>query len=453
MSHPKLPRSPLAVVPSQEPPPGRFDDEPASQDGKTTENPWDERVVSIPGSWFTEAPPARKWLLRDSRREGSGFFPSAEVGQLIAAGGVGKSLVLRQLAIAVATGTPWLGTFTVERAGRVAILSGEDSADEERRRLYRGRRATNAPIPPLDSIVPIALSGAQVAMLRGDQETPFLQWVRAFLAKGAPWALVIVDPLSRFAGAESENDPSEGTRFVTALESLIQPSGGASILNAHHTNKISRNKLGELVASDGRGTSALVDGFRWQVGLAPESLSFDDTETSDRLGELAIMSHTKANYSRKAKSILLRRDAENGGALLPLDEADLKLVQEARHASQSKLAKVKEREQDTEKRRSEREKRDEEKKREKEAQKEQKRRAKDLEQDRALVALLREKPVRLSELRPELAARLGSCSHDTAAVVLARLGPAVLREPLPPPASSNARLLRLDNSKLPEALR
>jgi hypothetical protein len=68
-------------------------------------------------------------------------FPVGEVGQLIAEGGAGKTMALCQLAVAVATGTRWLGTFEATR-GRALLVLREEDAEEARRRLLHGGLST-----------------------------------------------------------------------------------------------------------------------------------------------------------------------------------------------------------------------------------------------------------------------------------------------------------------------
>ncbi len=295
---------------------------------------WASLVCPVPVDWYSKPPAARSWLLRDSRREkAEGVLPLGKVGQIIAEGGAGKTMLLVQLAVAVATGTPWLGTFDVASPGRVFLALGEEDADEAHRRLFRARRSGNAPVPPEGSIVVLPLAGVSCAMLERDDrgnlvEASFLPWLREHLASEKDWRLVVVDPLSRFAGPDAETDNAAATRFVQALESIAGATG-ATTLAAHHTNKLSRGK-GPIDGAAGRGSSALFDGARWQCSLGTERLELDDPETRERLSEVVTLAVTKSNYSRKPDPIVLRHDRDNGGALVLLDEADAETVAGAR---------------------------------------------------------------------------------------------------------------------------
>ena len=129
-------------------------------------------------------------------------------------------------------------------------------------------------------------------MVEGNDDAPFLTWFTDYLKKTGPYALVVVDPVSRFAGADTERDNAAATRFVTALESLIEPSGGASVLGSHHTNQTSRGQGATVDATSVRGVSALVDGTRWVSVVQVERMT-----TDDKVESVVTLSMAKSNYS------------------------------------------------------------------------------------------------------------------------------------------------------------
>jgi hypothetical protein len=135
------------------PPAGRFDDDapdpvPPGVDSERERDaekiqtpeappPWASRLTPAPLDWYTTAPPKRTWLLRDNRHpKRRGVLPLGKVGQFIAAGGIGKTTTGAQLAVAVATGTPWLGCLEVDSPGRVLFVVGEEDVEECQRKLY-----------------------------------------------------------------------------------------------------------------------------------------------------------------------------------------------------------------------------------------------------------------------------------------------------------------------------
>ncbi len=256
-----------------------------------------------------------------------------KVGQLIADGGAGKTMVACQLAIAVATGAPWLGTFSVPNRGRVLLVLGEEDREECDRRLYHASQVARQK-PGEGSIVVMPLAGIPATMIEADAlgnfvDAPFAIWIREYVRREG-FALVVVDPLSRFGGREAETDNFAATRFIQSLESLTSPT--CSVLNAHHTRKTSRGGS-NVDAASGRGASALVDGARWQCALTVEALPFEDPDTRSRLGEIVTLAVTKSNYAAKPAPIVLRRDLDHGGALVPVDEIDLELIKAARRTA------------------------------------------------------------------------------------------------------------------------
>jgi AAA domain len=69
-------------------------------------------------------------------RSGRVALPQGIVGMLVAEGGLGKTGALLQLALAVAIGGSWLGTYSARVAQRVLVVLGEEDEAEVRRRLY-----------------------------------------------------------------------------------------------------------------------------------------------------------------------------------------------------------------------------------------------------------------------------------------------------------------------------
>lgn len=279
--------------------------------------------------WLTSRGPDRQFLLM---RDGKGVLPLGKVGAFIAAGGAGKTMALTQLALAVATGTKWLDEFDVETPGAVLLALAEEDAEEMRRRLFNAAaltlhkngagyarkddevRALTA--TALQRIVCLPLAGQRVALVEGAggsiTESPMLADMQARLdamkdADGGPveWRLIILDPLSRWSGADTEKDNASATRFVEAVESLaMKTAGRPTVLIAHHTGKNSRGAANDENAA--RGVTALTDGVRWVASMYPDEID----------GWAWLKLPTKSNYTATCKEpLLLRRDDKHGGAL------------------------------------------------------------------------------------------------------------------------------------------
>jgi RecA-family ATPase len=97
--------------------------------------------------------------------------------------------------------------------------------------------------------------------------TAFAEELRARLEDSPePWSLVVVDPLSRWAGPDTETDNAAATKFVQLLETFTRAHGNPAVLVAHHNTKASRRE-GELDDTGARGASALSDGVRWHAAM------------------------------------------------------------------------------------------------------------------------------------------------------------------------------------------
>jgi len=273
--------------------------------------------------WFHEEPPARRWLLTvapdDEDQIGRPILPMGKVGMLAAGGGVGKTMALVQLALAVATGRPWLATasgsggfLTPEGGGRVLLALGEEDELEVRRRLFRAaelmRRARDRHVEAdlwkaAERIVVLPLAGRDVSLVDGpdprigkrssSSSQTAVDLARLLEEDGqrrGDWALVVVDPLSRFAGIDSEKDNAAATRFIQELERFTEAPGTPTVLVAHHASQDGRTKSKNGEQADdthARGVTALSDGVRWHAALAKKDA--DDV----RMATLAVV---KSNY-------------------------------------------------------------------------------------------------------------------------------------------------------------
>ena len=294
-------------------------------------------------NWPEEKPPERRWLLKrpaapeEESAHPRGFLPLGKVGMLAAAGGAGKTMALAQLAAAVATGRPWLGHYTIpaESRGPVLLALGEEDEEEVRRRLYdirEGLALTPEEWGALKQnlmILPLAGRAVQLVSAQGrdgkPEETPFFHELRRRIeGAGVDWRLLVLDPLSRWAGPETETDNFAATRFVAAVESLSQVPGNPTVLLAHHTTKVARRGLDAGEATAARGASALTDGVRWVANLLyPEGSS------------LPHLSLVKSNYTARAPALPMKR--EEGGVLRALSRQELdKLAADARSGKANK---------------------------------------------------------------------------------------------------------------------
>jgi len=354
---------------------------------KSEAAPWESRIKVIPQEWYTTAPPPREWLLRDARTDSrEGVFPRGKVGLLAAEGGAGKTMAVVQLARAVATGTSWLGTFEVPKPGKVLLVLGEEDEEEVHRRVHRAARHGDE-APPEVAIVTLPLAGITCPMVVDGEDGPFLTWLREHVATTGPYALIVVDPISRFYGKDAEKDNAAGTRFCQALESLVEASGGASVLGSHHVNKQSRGSGRTVDTSSARGSSAITDGVRWVATIGVEEI---EGETASAVLKLAV---TKTNYAKKPPPVELRYT--DGGVLVPLDETERQDAERARDEADPRVRR--------QRRRAEAE------------------ATRDAEIDKAVIACVEARPgIGATDLRIHVKAK-ANCGADAADTAIARM--------------------------------
>lgn len=260
------------------------------------------------------------------QRTGRGFIVRGTVWQIIAEGGAGKTMSLLQLAVAIACGCLWLGTFLPSKRGRVLVLVAEEDHEECVRRLQHVCLALGV-IPDEGDIVVCGLHGHSVNLLRKDrdgnyEDTAFAKEVKMMVASES-FELVIVDPLSRFASEETETSNFAGTQFVQALE-RIGKAGNTTLVNAHHVNKTSTGNGKKLDANSGRGSSSIKDAVR-----AVFSLSVEKHEDENGKTEKHVWLHSvKQNYSADPDAVPLRVRDEFEGVLMPLSEEERKAYRE-----------------------------------------------------------------------------------------------------------------------------
>lgn len=271
-------------------------------------------------SWFDEPPPAREWLLtvpENALYPMRRVLPRGVVGMLAAGGSVGKTMALTQLAVAVATGKRWLpcdggghedfpGFDTPEQGGRVLLALGEEDVGEARRRLHSAVMGSGLTRDEKERaaarIVLLPLMGQGVQLIAPadkfgtvpPQPTTFALDLRArLMASEEPWALVVIDPLSRWAGPDTETDNAAATKFVQLLETFTDAPGRPTVLVAHHTTKGAKRE-GATDDTAARGASALSDGVRWHALMTAKT--HPEGGPGSRIPRMAELRVVKTNY-------------------------------------------------------------------------------------------------------------------------------------------------------------
>lgn len=280
--------------------------------------------------WLESAPPPAPVLLSFDRDKP--YLRDGSVGLLVAPGATGKTYALAQLAVAIASGSPWLGTYHPTGKGRVCLALAEEPPDEVRRRLWHVTRGldTYQRAEVKRNLVACGLRGRRVAFLRRtpDRSVGLSEWFATFkdaLERSGPWRCVILDPWSRWGGPDAETDANAATLGIEALETLTEVSGKPAVIVAAHTRKASKGSSGPQDASDTRGSSAFVDGARWVANLSKQGA-----------GDLLVLQVTKPNYTVPGPPLVLAK--LKGGGLRPATPAEIAEADEAQAGSTSKRA-------------------------------------------------------------------------------------------------------------------
>jgi hypothetical protein len=280
-------------------------------------------------------PPPKPMLLEYANEKGipTGFLPKGIPAMLVGAGGVGKTHLLAQLAISVATGTPWLDTFTTtahcgaEKKGNVFFGLGENQYDDIHRVLYKAAKKLREHQPDILEEDPLVVAskriaafsfcGQQAAFLEDKKPSLYFRQLKIRLEEMAPkegWSLIILDPVSRLMGADTETDNAAATQFIALLEELIiDLPGNPTVLFAHHMSKAAiQAKDQDQTAA--RGASALTDGVRWQCNFSKE--------ISKDVSNVAILKMTKSNFTKSIEEIKTTKDFDGYIERLQAPSAD-----------------------------------------------------------------------------------------------------------------------------------
>ncbi len=182
----------------------------------------------IRASAFADRPtPERKWHVEE-------WVPGRNVTLLGGDGGTGKSLLALQLAVATATGSPWLGMQV--REGPVIYISAEDEQDEAHLRLIDIVRDQAFDLSDLGGLTIRPMVGSN-ALLAVEGEGGILQPAPAFheleqIATDEKPVLIVLDTLADFYPS-NENDRAKVRAFIGILRRLSLTHDCAVILLAH----------------------------------------------------------------------------------------------------------------------------------------------------------------------------------------------------------------------------
>jgi hypothetical protein len=254
------------------------------------------------------------------------IFPLGVVGLVASEGGVGKSMMLIDLAIKVASyrkdsidnGSAF-GGFVTE-GGAAVYFSAEDDQIEIHKRVDKLTQSNIKILPERLFIVPLPNAGGVKPLVidKGSKnflETPYFQNLQEQLEQIKDLKLVILDPLQALVSVNINEDPA-AAQFIMSLMAKLAAQLKITIIIAHHMRKPAQNERQNIDDARHaiRGTSALVDGVRFAYVLQQASqaenkkilqlLAEDRPNQHIILGKLA-----KDNFGGdKSKRTYLRND-------------------------------------------------------------------------------------------------------------------------------------------------
>lgn len=244
--------------------------------------------------------PERKWHVPM-------VIPAGTVTGLAGDGGIGKSLLALQLAVATAVGGTWVGLPCAK--GRALYIGAEDDHDEMHKRLGEICAASGLDMADLTDLEIAPMAGFDTVLAEAKRSgkvegTKLWQKVRAHVERTRP-TLIVFDTLADlFAG--DENVRTQAQQFVGLLRGLCVEYGATALLLTHPS-------LSGMASGTGMsGSTAWNNSVRSRLYLTKPDKAPEDTD-------LRVLSIMKNNYGKRGDVAKLRWVA---GAFLPVNQAD-----------------------------------------------------------------------------------------------------------------------------------
>ena len=265
----------------------------------------------------------------------AGTLPLGKAGLVAAMGDTGKSMMLLDLAMTIATCSPAdlapgnsnppmaFGGRVLE-FGTAVILSAEDDQAELHRRLNgidpAGARRLKMD-PKRLRLIPFPNAGGTVPIIQQVRDrletTERFTMLRKWFKSLPDLKLIVVDPLAAFVQAALDND-NAAAAFTMSVFGAIASETGACVVAAHHVRK-AEGEIANVAEARAqvRGATGLVDGSRFVYVLwpAPDQQArtvckqFEVEHEPNKVIRGAVV---KANGPADRTIRLFVRDAKNG---------------------------------------------------------------------------------------------------------------------------------------------
>lgn len=180
---------------------------------------------------------APTWLI-------DGLLETETLGLLFGDPGCGKSFLAVDIALAIATGTPFYNRGIHQ--GAVFYIAGEGFNGLTRRfeAWAKHKRVDIADAP-------LFVSNRPAQFLDAASAAEVTEAVRELASKHGDPALIVVDTVARNFGAGDENSTSEMGKFIAAIDSVKAEFSGSSIMLVHHTGHSEKQRARGSIALKG----------------------------------------------------------------------------------------------------------------------------------------------------------------------------------------------------------
>jgi RecA-family ATPase len=265
-----------------------------------------------------------------------GILPENAPTVLYGAGGVGKSYLTLQQAVAIATGLPYLDKFEVKEKRQVLIIAQEDSKNQIHWRLKRivnhlcqvHKISASDIAQDLKNIIAVDFSSLREnnrGMKRTftDPSEEFLNCIKATCLDYGNVGLIIADPLNKLYGADM-NDNETATQFMLNVEDLCETLN-VTVEILHHKNKAADNvKYRSYSAGGSMGAASFINGARHSIEVDKANKQNDNVHSEEK-NKTFIHNIAKSNYMADGDSRIFYMQKNDEGVLYFYDAEQAKI--------------------------------------------------------------------------------------------------------------------------------
>lgn len=300
--------------------------------------PWEVQMVKRLGSLRWSA--VRNLAIPKTVWHWGPFFPEVPLGLLVSLPGHGKSILMIQLAVAIATGLPLFG-FPTGTPGSVVIVALEDSRTTLHKRLAAAVRSYGAELTEehhqlLDDNLRILFRSENPLAYESPEahDMALTGLMEEIIAEAstcvAPLKIIFVDTFNNVHGGD-ENSAQE-TRPIIAAIYAMHTRCKCAVWALHHIKKSGTARsapplIERMDPELSRGSGAILGAVRAmdQLGwIYPKEASKVGLDPNNSARRYAILGLTKINDGPPSPWLLLEH-TDNAGLWAPVVDGDKKL--------------------------------------------------------------------------------------------------------------------------------